>query len=106
MPREGILGTQKGKIAKMLVVNGVKLIAFNQPLKVRKLHGDDPVWLQQNLHPGNKVVQIRHMSQNIITKQQVSLLSLSRQLVSGRPPEETDERWNSASASGFGDVGG
>src|SRR6266436_8101794 len=72
----------------MLVVYGVELILFHQPLEMRKFHGDDTARFQQNLHAGNKVVYIRHLSENVIAQKEIRLFSGIGEFAGGFTPEE------------------
>ena len=36
-----------------------------------ELHGNNTTWFQQQFHPRNKIIQIRHVRQNIIAQQQI-----------------------------------
>ena len=64
----------------MLVINRVELIFCHQSLQVRKLHGDHARRLQQDLHACNEIIQVRHLRQHIVPKQQIRLLALCDQL--------------------------
>src|ERR1700741_4893952 len=73
--RKDLFCGEKGKVRKVLVIDGVKLIFFHQTLKVRKLHGNYTVGLQENLQAGDKVVQIRNLREHIVSEEQVGSLS-------------------------------
>ena len=38
---------QKREVGKMLVIDGVELVAFDQLQQVRELHGENALWLEQ-----------------------------------------------------------
>src|SRR4026207_889905 len=79
----------------MLVVDRVELVAFHQPIQMRKLHGDDASRLEQDLHPGDKIVECGHVRQYVVTEQQIRLAGLARDLACRLPPEEAHGSGNS-----------
>jgi len=50
----------------MFVIYRVKLIVFHQFLKVGELHGYNTARLQSNFKPFDKIIDIRHMGEDII----------------------------------------
>src|SRR2546430_15107473 len=75
MPSKDLSGSEKGEIGEVFMVNCVELILFHQPLKVGKFHGDYAVRLQQDLHSRNKIVQIGHLRELVVAKEQICLLA-------------------------------
>src|ERR1019366_10715832 len=73
MRREYLLDSEERKVTEVLVVDGVELVLLHQSLQVRKFHGDDAARLEQALHAGNEVIQIRYVCQHIVAEQQVRL---------------------------------
>ena len=59
------------EVAEMLVVNGVKLVARNELQQVRKLQGDDSLWLEGQPQPAHEVVQVGHVGQHVVADEQV-----------------------------------
>ncbi len=57
----------------MLVIDRVELILVDQPLQVWELHGHHAAGLQQQLHAPDEIVQVRHVGQDVVSKQQIRL---------------------------------
>ena len=53
--RKNPFRSEEREVRKMLVVDGVELVALHQPQKMGKLQGEDALWLQCNFHSGNEV---------------------------------------------------
>src|SRR5207247_8497014 len=70
--REESLHRQQREVREVLVVNGVELIACNQPHQMRKLYRDHPTGRQQNPQSGNEVVEGGYLGEHVIPDQQVS----------------------------------
>src|SRR6266404_8082339 len=75
MRSKDLFGCEKGEIGEVFMVNGVKLIFFHQPLKMRELHGDYPMRFQQDLHSCNKIVQFGDLREHVVAKEQIRLLT-------------------------------
>src|SRR5581483_10522599 len=56
MPREHLLDGMKRKIRKVLVINRVELALLDQAREMRKLHGDDAMRFQHQLHSRDEVI--------------------------------------------------
>src|SRR6476620_1778685 len=71
---------------------------------MRELHGDDSTVREQSLHPGNEVVDVRNVRQDIIPEEQISFAAFrdepTRQVLS----EELRYTRNSFLDRGLGDV--
>ena len=78
MRREHLLDRQEREIAEVLVVDRVELVLCHQPLQMRKLHRDHALRLEQALHAGDEVVQVRHVRQHIVAEHQIGLAVLWR----------------------------
>src|SRR6267378_3598269 len=75
MCSKDLLGCEKGEIGEVFMVNGVELIFFHQPLKMREFHGDYAMRFQQDLHSRNKIVQIGNLREYVVAKKQIRLLA-------------------------------
>src|SRR6266403_963763 len=62
----------------MLVIDGVKLILLHEPLEMRKLHGNDASWFEQDFHSSNKIIEVRHLCEDVVAKEQSSFLAGGR----------------------------
>ena len=62
---------EQREVAEVLVVDRVELALLDQTQQVRELDGDHAGGLEQDLHPGNEVVEIRHVSQDVVGEQQI-----------------------------------
>src|SRR5260370_4173292 len=91
MCSENLLDGEKRKIGEVFMVDGVKLILLHQSLEMRKFHGDDAVRLQKNLHTANKVINVRHLSENVIAQKQIRLFSGIRNFPSSFPSKKSYE---------------
>ena len=65
-----------------------------------------PVGREQTLHPGDEVVQVRHVGEHIVPEQQVGLAVLARDLRCGSRAEERTSRRHALLDRRLGDVGG
>ena len=96
MGRKNAFNSDKRKIGKVFMVNRVELVFLHEPHQMRKLEGDDPVLVEQNLHPADKTIQIRYMGENIVPDDQIRMSALRRQITCGVLTEETDQRRNTS----------
>src|SRR5262249_13841371 len=94
LARQPVNGDHR-KIREMLVVNGIELIVFDEPLKVRKLQSDHAVGGQQVRHSGGEIIEIRHLCQNVVADHQVCAPSLGDKLLREPQAEELDQGGNS-----------
>src|SRR5258706_671215 len=78
----------KREVRKMLMVNSIELIPFNQVQQMREFHRYQSVLFQEYLHARNKVIDVRNMGQNIIADQQVSLAIQLDQFLSCLPTKK------------------
>src|SRR5262245_57288058 len=85
---------QQRKIRKVLMVNRVELVFLHESHQVWELQSNDAILVEQNLHPTDETVEIRYMGENIVSNDQIGLLSLVRQLACGVLAKETDQRRN------------
>src|SRR6267142_1336776 len=102
-PQRGRRG-QKGKIRKVLVVNGVKLTALDQPLQVRELQGEHALGFQKSREARDEVVQVRHVGEDIVRHEQVGSMTSMRYRRRRLPPQELDDGGNPPAFSRPGDV--
>src|SRR5580658_10743608 len=69
-----------------------------------ELHRDDAIGLEQKLHAGNEIIDIRHVRQNVITEQQIRSAKLLANLSGSSPSEEAANRPNTTGDGGLGHV--
>src|SRR5437867_5231125 len=91
--REESLHRQQREVREVLVVNGVELIACNQPHQMRKLYRDHPTGRQQNPQSGNEVVEGGYLGEHVIPDQQVSPPAAGSPLPGRLPPKELYPGW-------------
>src|SRR3990172_6263215 len=72
----------------MLVVNGVKLIFFNQPQEVREFESGRSARLEQPGKTGNEAVYVRHMGKDVVCRDKVRLPSPLRKTLRERNAEK------------------
>ena len=82
------------KVRKVLVVDGIKLVFSQQPLKMRHLDSDDAFRRQEMRHTGDEVVEFRHLCQHIVGNDQIGLPAVGHHLFRSFRAEEGDERLN------------
>src|SRR4029079_6345246 len=66
----------EGKIAEVLVVDGIERVVAHQFQQVRELHRDETILAQQQLQSGDKIVEGGNVRQHVIAQQQVGLAEL------------------------------
>src|ERR1700722_773498 len=96
----------QGEIGEVLVVDRVELIVFNQTKQVRKLERQNAFRLQQDLQPFHKVVEVRHLRQDVVAENEVGATVSRREFFRQVCAEEAYERRNSFFDRRLGDVGG
>src|SRR5215469_8190962 len=97
---------EEREVRKMLVVDGVELVALHQPQKVGKLQGEDALRLQCNFHSGHEVAQVRHLGEYIVANQQVRASLFPGQIGRHLFSEEPNKRRYPLLHSDFGDICG
>src|SRR6266403_2463522 len=85
-------GCEKREIGEVFVIDGVELIFFHEPLKVRELHGDYAMRFEQNFHSRNKIVQIGDLREYVVAKEQIRLLTGCHEFASGFGSKELHQR--------------
>src|ERR1700758_2134400 len=90
----------------MLMVNGVELIALNEPLQMREFEGDDTVRLQKKLHSAHEIVKIRHLGKDIVADDEIGPQTFCHHLLCQRRAEEFDSRGDALLDSSFRHIGG
>ena len=73
------------------MIDRIELILLHQPVKVRELHGNHTVRLEQLFHSCHEIIQLRHVRQYIVPEQQISL-SIFRHDLPGRLLSEESHR--------------
>src|SRR5207248_11018002 len=104
MRREDLFRCDKGKVRKVLVIDGVELVLLHQTHQVRELHCDYSLRSQQNLHSLHKVIQIRNLSQDVVAKEKVGGFALLTQLARRSFAKEFDYCWNSFFDGDLGNI--
>src|SRR5262245_38691826 len=96
----------KRKIKYVLMINGVELGVLDQLDAVGKFQDNTTIGFEERGEAGHEIVGVRRMSKDIIAKDEVSLLPLSRKLPRQVRTKEFDEGLNSLLARNHSDVGG
>src|SRR5580704_1345421 len=61
---------------------------------MRKLHGDDTVGFQQNLHSSNEVIEIRDLGKDVIAEQEICFCVLCGKFPGALSIEKLHESWH------------
>src|SRR5580698_7333827 len=104
MRSENLLCGQERKIAEVLMIDRIELILLHQPHQMRKLDSDDTTRPQQDLHPCDKVVEIGHLGEHVVSEQQIGALALGNQVTRSTRPEEFDEGGHALLNSHWGNI--
>src|SRR5262249_16963020 len=70
---EDPLHRREREIRKVLVIDGVELILVHQLEQMRKLHRDDAARSQQTAHPGDEIVDVGNVREDVVAEQKVRL---------------------------------
>ena len=89
----------------MLMVDGVKLIAFHELQQMRELQGDYPVRLKQKIQSGNEVTKIRHLCEHVVANQKIGLPSIRGEFRGQLRTEKFNQRSHTFLHGDFRDVG-
>src|SRR6476659_10400336 len=73
---------------------------------MRKLHGDHALGLKKEFHPGDEIVQIRDMRENVVSQEKIGALSAARQLAREASTKESCDRGDAFADSDLTDVSG
>ena len=103
--RENLLDGRERQVAEVLVVDGVELIALDQPLQVRELHRDDTLRGQQGAQALHEVVDVRHVGQHVVAGDQVGLAVFGGNGAAGGFAEELHRGGHAALDGHLGHVG-
>src|SRR5438309_11972257 len=90
----------------MLVVDGVVLDAVEEAEQMRKLERRGPCIAQKDLDGGDKLVQIRHLRENVVSDDQARALPVAHKLASDLRSAERDEGLHSTLLGSTRHVGG
>src|SRR5947209_19696614 len=90
----------------MLVVNRVVLVLLHQPHKMWKFERYHAEWFEDEFDAGDEVVEVGHLSQDIIADDEIGLFAFRDQLSSGLLTEELDLRRHALLDGDASDVGG
>ena len=67
MRSQYFFGRIERKIGKMLMVDGIELGLFDELQQMWKFEADDAVRLKQNGKSGNEIIDIRNVSEDVIS---------------------------------------
>ena len=90
----------------MLVVDRVVLNGVEQTEQVGKLEGGGYIVAEEDLNSGDEVVQIRHLCDDVVSRDQARALALRDELRGQVPPEMLNQRRHAALLRGLRDGGG
>ena len=91
MRSKDFLHGEEGKIGEMFMINRVELILLHETHQMGKFHGDDALGLEQDFHAGDKIINVRDVSQHVVSEQQIGVPAGSDQLASSGAPKKLDE---------------
>src|SRR6185295_13405768 len=89
-PRRG----EKREIRKVFVIDRVELVLFHQPHEVGELNRNYPTGSQQYLEASDKVVQIGHLRQHVISRNHIRLLTIGGKFMREFLAKKFDDRLN------------
>ena len=73
---------------------------------MREFHRDDATRLQEQLHPGDEIVQRWDVGQDVVADQEVGLLVLGEHFPRSFNPEKSDQGWHTFLDRVRRDIGG
>src|SRR3972149_8567153 len=82
MSVKNFFNSYEREVGEMLMINSIELALLHEAHQVGKLHGDHAVRLKKNFHPLNKIIQLRHMGEHIITDYQIGLHAITGKISS------------------------
>ncbi len=94
---------QQGEIGEVFVIDRIELIVFNQIGEMRKLKGDDPFRLEQQLHPAHKVIEVGNRARTLLPMIR-SAFSIGTHLRGKARAKEFDQCGNSFCPCRFRDI--
>ena len=97
---------EEREVGEVLVVDGVELIALDQPDQVRELDRDDALRREDRLHAGREVVEIGDVGEDVVGDQEVGAAALGGEPIGDLAAEELDHGLDALLARGLGHVGG
>jgi hypothetical protein len=106
MRLEDLACRQEREVRKVLMIDGVVLVVRHQLLEMRKLHRDDALFVEKDLHPGDEVVDVRHLRQYVVADYQIRFLASRDELSRRLTAEEFDERRDALGLGHSRHVGG
>ena len=85
---EDALHYEECEVTEMFVVDRVELVLPHQLQQMGKLHCDHATGFEQDLHPGDEVINIRDMRQDIVADEEIGLTESLPDRPRARNPEE------------------
>ena len=104
VPGEDPLGGPEREVGEVLVVDGVELVAVHQPGQVGELDRDHPAGGEQQLDAGHEVVQVGHLGEHVVGRDQVGPAALGGQLAGQLDAEEPGQGGHAPLLGGRGHV--
>src|SRR5262245_44023082 len=71
----------QGEVTEVLVINSIELVSLHQLAQMRKLHRDDAVSLEEDLHSLYESVEVRYVRKNIVADKKVGIQPLHSEIV-------------------------
>ena len=102
---EDRLGGVEREVAEVLVVDGVELVLVDQAHDVGELHRQHAGRGERDLHAGDEVVEVRHLSEDVVAEEEVGVAALGGQLVRQLDAEEAHHGRHALLLGGRGHVG-
>ena len=94
VPDRDLLHRCQREVREVFVIDRIELVTRHQTDKVRELQGNGPFRLQKTDHARDEIVKVGHLSQDIVTDDEVGFLALRNELVGEPEAEEVDKRGN------------
>jgi hypothetical protein len=97
---------REGEVREVLVVDRVVLEPVQQAKKMRKLERRRAVVTEEQLHPGDEVVEVWNLCEDIVAQDEAGALALVGEPLRALAAKELDQRRHTPLLGGLRDVGG
>src|SRR5690606_24139272 len=94
----------EGEVVEVLVVDGVELLALDEPDEMRELEGEDAIRLEDLCDAADEVVQVGALCEDVVSEHEVGGHALAGKLPAESSREELGHRRHTDIGRGLGDV--
>ena len=99
MGGEDRIGAEQREVAEVLVIDGVELVLLQQSQDVWELERHHAAGCQKGLHPRDEVVEVGHLSQNVVGDNQVGEPTGCGQSACALEAKEVHISWHTSRAT-------